>query len=164
MLRGDEELKISTKPSIILVIGVNGVGKTTLLSIMAAHNIPYVGQTTFIGNMKDLYTKSERAIYTKGAAFLNVLAPCPRGWRYDAPQIIEICKLAVETCYWPLFEVIDGKWILNYQPKNKLPLEEFLKKQGRFKHLFKAGNEHLIEAFQQEVDRRWEELLNRCNA
>ena len=135
-----------------------------LASIMAAHNIPYVGQTTFIGNMKDLYTKSERAIYTKGAAFLNVLAPCPRGWRYDAPQIIEICKLAVETCYWPLFEVIDGKWILNYQPKNKLPLEEFLKKQGRFKHLFKAGNEHLIEAFQQEVDRRWEELLNRCNA
>ena len=114
--------------------------------------------------MKDLYTKSERAIYTKGAAFLNVLAPCPRGWRYDAPQIIEICKLAVETCYWPLFEVIDGKWILNYQPKNKLPLEEFLKKQGRFKHLFKAENEHLIEAFQQEVDRRWEELLNRCNA
>ncbi len=135
-----------------------------LASIMAAHNIPYVGQTTFIGNMKDLYTKSERAIYTKGAAFLNVLAPCPRGWRYDAPQIIEICKLAVETCYWPLFEVIDGKWILNYQPKNKLPLEEFLKKQGRFKHLFKAGNEYLIEAFQQEVDRRWEELLNRCNA
>ena len=135
-----------------------------LASIMAAHNIPYVGQTTFIGNMKDLYTKSERAIYTKGAAFLNVLAPCPRGWRYDAPQIIEICKLAVETCYWPLIEVIDGKWILNYQPKNKLPLEEFLKKQGRFKHLFKAGNEHLIEAFQQEVDRRWEELLNRCNA
>ena len=135
-----------------------------LASIMAAHNIPYVGQTTFIGNMKDLYTKSERAIYTKGAAFLNVLAPCPRGWRYDAPQIIEICKLAVETCYWPLFEVIDGKWILNYQPKNKLPLEEFLKKQGRFKHLFKAGNEHLIEALEQEVDRRWEELLNRCNA
>lgn len=133
-----------------------------LAGILAAHNIPYVGQTTFIGNMKDLYVKSERAIYTPGAAFLNILAPCPRGWKYDAPDIIEICRTAVETCYWPLFEVIDGKWILNYKPKNKLPLEEFLKRQGRFRHLFKPGNEYLIEAFQKEVDRRWEELLARC--
>ena len=135
-----------------------------LAAILAAHNIPYVGQTTFIGNMKDLYTKSERAIYTEGAAFLNVMAPCPRGWRYDAPDIIDICKSAVETCYWPLFEVIDGKWILNYEPKKKLPIEDFLKRQGRFKHLFKPGNEELIAAFQAEVDRRWEELLERCHA
>lgn len=139
-------------------------GRKDLAAIIAAHNIPYVAQTTFIGNMKDLYTKSEKAIYTPGAAFLNIMAPCPRGWKYDAPDIIEICKLAVETCYWPLFEVADGKWILNYEPKKKLPLEDFLKKQGRFKHLFKAGNEHLIEAFQAETDRRWEELLTRCNA
>lgn len=135
-----------------------------LAAIIAAHNIPYVAQTTFIGNMKDLYVKAEKAIYTPGAAFLNIMAPCPRGWKYDAPDIIEICKLAVETCYWPLFEVIDGKWILSYKPKNKLPLEDFLKKQGRFKHLFKPGNEHLLEAFQKEVDRRWEELLFRCEA
>lgn len=133
-----------------------------LAAIIAAHNIPYVAQTTFISNMRDLYLKSEKAIYTPGAAFLNILAPCPRGWKYDSPEIIEICKLAVETCYWPLFEVIDGKWILNYMPKNKLPLEDFLVKQGRFKHLFKAGNEHLIEEFQKEVDKRWEELLERC--
>lgn len=133
-----------------------------LAQIMAAHHIPYVAQTTFIGNMKDLYTKSEKAIYTPGAAFLNVLAPCPRGWRYETADLVDICKLAVETCYWPLFEVIDGKWMLNYKPKNKLPLEDFLKKQGRFKHLFKPGNEALIEAFQAEVDRRWEELLFLC--
>ena len=132
-----------------------------LAAIMAAHNIPYVGQTTFITNMKDLYTKSERAIYTPGPAFLNVMAPCPRGWRYDAPDIMKICKAAVDTCYWPLFEVIEGKWILNYQPKNKLPIEEFLKTQGRFKHLFKPENEYLIGEFQKELDRRWEELLNR---
>ncbi len=134
-----------------------------LATIIAAHNIPYVAQTTFIGNMKDLYVKAERAIYTPGAAFLNVMAPCPRGWRYDAPDIIEICKLGVETCYWPLFEVVEGEWRLNYQPKHKLPLEDFLKKQGRFKHLFKPGNEYLIEAFQAEVDKRWEELLKKCN-
>ena len=134
-----------------------------LAAIMAAHNIPYVGQTTFIGNMKDLYVKAEKAIYTPGPAFLNVMSPCPRGWRYDAPDIMNICKLAVETCYWPLFEVTDGRWIVNYQPKNKLPIEDFLKTQGRFKHLFKPGNEHLIEEFQAEVDRRWEDLLYNCS-
>ena len=133
-----------------------------LASIIAAHNVPYVAQTTFISNMRDLYLKAEKAIYTPGAAFLNVLAPCPRGWKYDTPDIIDICKLAVETCYWPLFEVINGKWILSYKPKKKLPLEDFLKKQGRFKHLFKPGNEHLIAQFQEEVDKRWEELLIRC--
>ena len=135
-----------------------------LAAIMAAHNIPYVAQTTFISNFKDLYTKSERAIYTPGPAFLNILAPCPRGWRYDTPDLPGICKLAVETCYWPLFEVIEGKWIVNYRPKNKLPLEDFLVKQGRFKHLFKPENQDLIQAFQEEVDRRWEELLTRSDS
>ena len=147
--------------------GKNSSGKPQyrkdLAAIMAAHNIPYVAQTTFIGNMKDLYVKSEKAIYTPGAAFLNIMAPCPRGWKYESPEIIEICKLGVETCYWPLFEIVEGEWILNYQPKKKLPIEDFLKKQGRFKHLFQKGNEYLIEAFQAEVDKRWEELLKRCN-
>ena len=92
------------------------------------------------------------------------MAPCPRGWRFDAADTVDICKLAVETCYWPMYEVVDGKWILNYEPKKKLPVEDFLIKQGRFKHLFKTGNEYLIEQFQAEVDRRWEELKNKCNA
>lgn len=133
-----------------------------LTQIMAAHHIPYVAQTTFIKNFSDLHQKSEKAIYTKGAAFLNVLAPCPRGWRYPTEDLLKITNLAVETCYWPLFEVIDGKWILNYKPKNKLPIEEFLKPQGRFKHLFKKGNEGLIAEFQKEVDDRWEQLLKLC--
>ncbi|MCR5469254.1 MAG: pyruvate ferredoxin oxidoreductase [Lachnospiraceae bacterium] len=149
-------------------VGSESVGKPQyrkdLAAIMAAHNIPYIGQTTFIGNMMDLYTKSEKAIYTKGPAFLNIMAPCPRGWRYDAPEIIDICKKAVDTCYWPMFEVVEGKWILSYKPKNKLPIEEFLRPQGRFKHLFKSGNEYLIEQFQEEVDRRWEDLLKKCEA
>lgn len=134
-----------------------------LAAVLAAHNIAYVGQTTFVGNMKDLYTKAEKAIYTKGPAFLNIMAPCPRGWRYDAPDIIKICKMAVETCYWPLFEVIDGKWNITYEPKKKLPIEDFLKLQGRFKHLFKPGNEHLLEAFQKEVDKRWEDVQFRAS-
>ena len=134
-----------------------------LASVIAAHDIPYVAQTTFVQNFKDLHIKSEKAIYTPGAAFLNIMAPCPRGWRYNTPDIMEICKLGVETCYWPLFEVVEGKWILNYEPKKKLPIEDFLRPQGRYKHLFKKGNEDLLEAFQKEVDRRWEDLLFRCS-
>lgn len=134
-----------------------------LSSIIADHNIPYVAQTVPMGNFKDIHIKSEKAIYTPGAAFLNVLTPCPRGWRYNSAEIMQICKMAVETCYWPLFEVEDGKWTLSYQPKNKLPVEEFLKTQGRFKHMLIPGNEHLIEQFQAEVDRRWEDLLFKCS-
>ena len=133
-----------------------------LASIIADHDVPYVAKTTFIKNFKDLHTKAEKAIYTPGAAFLNVMAPCPRGWRYPAEKIMDVCKAAVETCYWPLFEVVEGEWILNYEPKKKLPVEEFLAMQGRFKHLFKPENEYLIEEFQKEVDRRWEALLKRC--
>ena len=147
-------------------VGSASVGKMQnrkdLATIIAAHDVPYVAQSTFIGNFKDLHTKSEKAIYTPGAAFLNVMAPCPRGWRYKTPEIMDICKLAVETCYWPLFEVDHGKWILNYEPKKKLPIEDFLRPQGRFKHLFKPGNEELLVQFQAEVDRRWEDLLYRC--
>ena len=131
-----------------------------LSKIMVGHHIPYVAQTAPLGNFKDLYEKSEKAIYTEGPAFLNVLAPCPRGWGYPTDMLMDIIKLAVETCYWPLYEVIDGKYKITYKPKNKLPIEDFLKPQRRFKHMFKPGNEWMIEEFQKEVDSRWQELLD----
>lgn len=133
-----------------------------LAAIIANHNIPYVGQTTFIKNFRDLHQKAEKAIYTEGAAFMNILAPCPRGWRYPAADLMEMCKLAVETCFWPLFEVENGVWKLNYKPKSKLPIEDFLKPQGRFKHLFTEENEHLIAVIQADIDKRWDDLLFRC--
>ena len=137
-------------------------GRKDLASIIADHNVPYVAQTTLTQNFEDIHRKAEKAIYTEGASFLNIMTPCPRGWRYDTPDIMKICKLAVETCYWPLFEVDHGKWILSYEPKKKLPVEDFLREQGRFKHLFKKGNEGLLEQFQAEVDRRWEDLQYKC--
>ena len=133
-----------------------------LASIIADHDVPYVAQTTFTTDFKDLHQKAEKAIYTEGAAFLNIMTPCPRGWRYESKDIMKICKLAVETCYWPMFEVDHGKWSLTYEPKKKLPIEDFLRAQGRFKHLFKPGNEDLIQQFQDEVDRRWEDLQYKC--
>ena len=136
--------------------------KKDLTAIIAAHNIPYVAQTTMYTDMRDLYNKAHRAIYTEGPCFLNVLAPCPRGWRYDASELAEICKLAVDTCVWPMYEIVEGEWHLTYEPRKKLPVEQFLAKQGRFKHMFQPGNEWMIEDAQKYVDEKWEKLLAKC--
>ena len=130
-----------------------------LSKIMVGHHIPYVAQTLAYNNFKDLYEKAEKAIYTEGPAFLNVMSPCPRGWGYSTDDLMKINKLAVETCYWPLYEVINGEYHITYKPAKKLPIEEFLKPQKRFKHLFKPGNEWMIQDFQKIVDERWQELL-----
>ena len=131
-----------------------------LTKILAGHHLPYVAQSAAVNNMKDLYEKAEKAIYTEGPTFLNVLAPCPRGWNYQTENLMQINKLAVETCYWPLYEIVDGVYHVNYKPAKKLPIEEFLKPQKRFKHMFNPGNEWMIEEFQKEVDSRWKELLD----
>ena len=136
--------------------------KKNLTEIMAAHNIPYVAQTTFIGDFRDLHAKAHKAIYTEGPCFLNVLSPCPRGWRYEAQDLPELCKAAVDTCVWPLYEIENGIWRLTYEPRRKLPVEEFLSKQGRFRHMFKKGNEWMIEETQKYVDEQWEKLQQRC--
>lgn len=136
--------------------------KKDLTAIMVAHGIPYVAQSTFIGNFRDLHEKAHRAIYTSGPAFLNVMSPCPRGWRYPADELAEICRLAVESCVWPLYEVVEGEYRLNYEPMDKLPVDTFLAKQGRFKHMFAKGNEWMLELAQNHVDKKWKELLSKC--
>lgn len=130
-----------------------------LTQVMLSHGLPYVAQSAIFGNMKDLYEKSEKAIYTEGATFVNVLSPCPRGWGYNTEDLQLISKLAVDTCFWPLYEVENGKYKITYKPANKLPIEEFLKPQKRFRHMFKEGNEWMIKAFQEEVDKKWNYLL-----
>ena len=131
-----------------------------LAKVMVGHHIPYVAQTLAMNNFKDLYEKAEKAIYTEGPAFLNVMAPCPRGWGYATEDLMKINKLAADTCYWPLYEVVDGKYKITYKPAKKLPIEEFLRPQKRFKHMFKPGNEWMIQEFQRVVDERWQELLD----
>ncbi|MGI6603692.1 MAG: pyruvate ferredoxin oxidoreductase [Firmicutes bacterium] len=132
-----------------------------LTAIMAAHNVPYVAQVA-PSHFNDLITKVQKAIAVDGPAFINAMAPCPRGWRYDTREGIEMTRLAVETCYWPLYEVEDGQWKLTYKPREKKPLTEWIKKQGRFRHLFTDENKELLEQFQQRVDEEWEKLLRRC--
>ncbi|MGM0502311.1 MAG: thiamine pyrophosphate-dependent enzyme [Bacillota bacterium] len=132
-----------------------------LTDIMAAHGIPYVAQASpFKPN--DLIKKAKKAFAVDGPAFINVLATCPRGWRSKTEEGIEMTKVAADACFWPLFEIEDGDWKLNYKPKEKKPITDWLEKQGRFKHLFKPKNKHIIEEIQEHTDKRWEELLKKC--
>jgi pyruvate ferredoxin oxidoreductase beta subunit len=132
-----------------------------LTAIMAAHNIPYVAQAA-PSQWRDLMQKTRKAVDCGGAAFMNVLASCNRGWRHPTDTTIEMTQLGVDTCYWPLFEVENGEWKLTYKPKEKRPIEEWLKLQGRFRHVFKPENRHLIDEMQAEIDLRWERLLKLC--
>jgi pyruvate ferredoxin oxidoreductase beta subunit len=75
---------------------------------------------------------------------------------------MEVLRMAVNTCYWPLFEVEDGEWRITYKPRQKPPVEEWLKMQGRFRHLFQPKNRHLIDEIQRRVDEEWNLLLERA--
>ena len=143
-------------------VGSNVQGKTQrrkdLTRIMAAHNVAYAAQAS-PHNWKDLMTKVKKAIATDGPAYMGVVSPCNRGWRSQTNDSILLSRLAVETCYWPLYEVQGGKWTINYDPKDKKkPVSEWLKPQGRFKHLFSPANEALLAQFQKLVDNDWESL------
>jgi len=129
-----------------------------LTRIMAAHDIPYVAQAS-PSNWRDLMTKARKAIAVDGPAFLNVLAPCNRGWRSATDDAILLSRLAVESCYWPLYEIEDGVMKINVKPKEKKPIDGFLKPQGRFKHLFAPENAGILEQLQAHVDKEWARLL-----
>ena len=73
----------------------------------------------------------------------------------------EIVRLAVDSCVWPLFEVEEGEWRLTYMPRKKLPVEDFLRPQGRFRHMFREGNEWMLKEAQKYIDQKWERLLAR---
>lgn len=128
-----------------------------ITKIMAAHNIPYAAQAS-PSHWMDLMKKVRKAHEIKGPKFLNVIAPCNRGWRSKTDDAILLSRLAVETCIWPLYEIENGITKITHQPKEKKPVEAFLKPQGRFKHLFTPGNEGLLKQYQEMVDKEWEKL------
>jgi pyruvate ferredoxin oxidoreductase beta subunit len=128
-----------------------------LTKIAIAHNIPYVAQAV-VGNWRDLMKKVEYALSCNGPSLINILSPCPLGWGFSPDATIEIGQLAVDTCFWPLYEVRDGVYKITHKPKEKKPLSEWLKLQRRFKHLFSGKNRHIIEELQVRVDKCWEEL------
>ncbi len=135
--------------------------KKDLSSIMVAHNIPYMAQTTPF-HWRDLATKVRKALDIEGPTFLNILMPCPVGWRFPGNLGIELARTAVECNFWPLYEVEYGKYKLNYEPKKPISLGEWLKPQGRFAHIFRKGNEHILPHLEKWVEVEWQKLRQKC--
>lgn len=129
-----------------------------LTRIMVAHDSPYVAQAN-PAYYNDLIKKVQKALNTEGPTFLNILSPCPRGWRHDSSQSIEIAKLAVSTGVWPLYEVENGNYRITYRPKKRRPFREWLESQGRFKHLLSEQNKEVVERLEKEVEEKEKKLL-----
>jgi pyruvate ferredoxin oxidoreductase beta subunit len=124
--------------------------KKDMPAIAVAHNIPYVA-TACPSYPFDLMDKVKKAVEIKGPAYLHVLSPCPTGWRYPTDMTIEIGRLAVETGVFPIYEVIDGNYKLNIDRPQLRPVSDYLKPQGRFRHLPEAE----IEKIQQRVTQEY---------
>jgi len=132
-----------------------------LVKICAAHNIPYVAQAS-LSNLMDLTNKAQKAFSITGPKVLLVLQPCTLGWGYPMDKTIELAKMAVETKFWPLYEIENGKYKLNYKPAKDVPIIEFIKMQARFKHLLKPENQQIVDKIQQNINFEWEKLLKLC--
>jgi pyruvate ferredoxin oxidoreductase beta subunit len=127
-----------------------------LTEIMVAHNLPYVAQTT-VGMWPDATKKFEKAFSITGPKFINIYAPCIPGWGYDTSMTVKISKLVADTCMFPIYEVENGKYKINYKPATKLPITEFYKTQNRFKALLR--DEAAIASIQAYYDAKWARLL-----
>ncbi len=123
----------STTPIGKFSIGENRQ-KKNLPAIAAAHNIPYVA-TACIAYPLDLINKLTKGAEVNGPAYVQVLTPCPTGWRFDPELTVEIGRLAVQTGYYPLYEIENGKLNVTVKVSQRKPVIEFLKLQGRFRHL-----------------------------
>ena len=123
--------------------------------IMAMHDIPYMA-TCSPAFIPDMVAKLEKAMEAskRGLAYLHVYNPCLTGWGIKADTSIEVCRLAVETNFFPLFECVDGKFVISKAYREPKPVSEFLGRMKKFKHL----NEDEIAEIQALADRKWERL------
>ena len=133
--------------------------KKDIVEILAAHRVPYVAAVT-PAYPEDFLRKVEKAKKIKGFRFFHILSPCPPGWKMPSDYSVQAARLAVQTKVFPLLEIENGeKYTINYEYPKDVPLDEYLKLQGRFKHLFKTPEK--IEHIKEQVKKRWEYLLMR---
>ena len=137
--------------------------KKNLMEIMAAHRIPYAATATpaFPEDLIRKFRKA-KALAGKGLRFIHILSPCPPGWKMASDYSIHVARLAVESRVFPLYEIEDGgkSYTINYWPKG-IPVEDYLKIQGRFRHLFRPGGEKWLEAFKQDIEDKWNTLVQK---
>lgn len=142
--------------------------KKPIARIMVAHNAPYVA-TVSPAYWRDLITKVKKGLEVNGPAFIHALSPCPRGWRTPTNMSVKLAKLAVETCFFPLWECTNGEYKISSpsmvyvkKPEKKKPVKEYLKLQGRFRHLFNPERTDIIESIKKHVESEWNRLLKRA--
>lgn len=131
----------------------NRTRKKSLPDIAVAHRVPYVA-TAVVSEPRDLMRKVEKAMQVKGPSYLQVLVPCVPGWGIDSNMSVSVARLAMETCLFPVFEVVEGEVTSVKQVKEKdhKPVEEYLRPQKRFAHLFREGGDEQIEAVRAVAD------------
>jgi len=112
--------------------------KKNMAAIAAAHNIPYVA-TSCSSYPIDIMAKVEKAVKVKGPSYIHILSVCPTGWRCRSNQTIKVGRLAVETGIFPIYEIENGQYKLNIDLPYLRPVEDYLKLQGRYRHLTKES-------------------------
>jgi pyruvate ferredoxin oxidoreductase beta subunit len=127
--------------------------KKNLPAIAAAHSIPYVATAT-PSYYHDLMLKVKKGMEAEGPAYLQILSVCPTGWRCPTESIIEVGRLAVLSGVFPLYEVENGKYKISLNPEKLKPVSEYMKPQGRFRHLSEAD----VKRIQTRVDDDWAKL------
>jgi pyruvate ferredoxin oxidoreductase beta subunit len=125
--------------------------KKPLPRIVAAHGDVYVANAN-LAFPQDLFKKVRKGLEFKGPAYIDVFCPCPTGWKFDPSMTVEVARKGVETGFNTLYEIIDGKLIINKKIEKRKPVREFLKLQGRFKGL----TEKEIKEIQEKVDKELE--------
>ena len=135
--------------------------KKDLIGICVAHGVEFAA-TASVAFWNDYITKVRRATAVKGPAVIHVLTPCPLGWRFETSQTIKLAKLAVQTRYFPLYEVENGNYKLSMKIPKPTPLEEFLKPQGRFRHLFAPQFAKDLEELTRQVESNWNRVARLC--
>ncbi len=149
-------------------VGNNSFGKAQkrkdLMAIVAAHNVAYAAQAN-VAFERDLRQKAKKAFAVKGPKFLDVFSPCQNNWKFPTSEYVNISKLATETNFWPLYEIENGKYKITWKTDKPKPIEDFLKTQGRFKHLFSEKNKGVIQEIQKQADEELDRLtkLENCN-
>jgi pyruvate ferredoxin oxidoreductase beta subunit len=132
-----------------------------LTAIVVAHHVPYAAQAAS-SHWHDLSLKAERAAAADGPAFLNVLSDCPLGWGHEPRLSPHLVNAAVESRFWPLYEVVDGRYRLTYRPQREVDVGEWLRPQKRFAELLRPENSAALDAVRQQIDAEWAQLEARC--
>jgi len=138
--------------------------KKDMMSIMAAHQSPYVAQVA-PNKWKDMVKKIQKGFAVEGPVFINAVSPCTTEWKFAPEDTMMMTDLSTDSLVFPLYEIIDNNELnITYRPKNVVPVVDYLGAQGRFKHLFKPENKHILDGWQKRVDNNWDKLQRREEA